>query len=57
MYDDNDEIISIGENHTRDISVYFVFEGQITKPPAVTVRKIRIKNMYFFDLLRIEFGC
>jgi hypothetical protein len=53
----NDEIISIGENHTRDISVYFVFKGQITQPPAVTVRKIRIKNMYLFDLLRIELGC
>ena len=44
MYGGNDEIISIGENHTRDISVYFVFKGQITQPPAVTVRKIELKT-------------
>ena len=48
MYGGNDEIISIGENHTRDVSVYFVFRGQITQPPAVTVRKITVKNIYLF---------
>ena len=57
MYGGNDEILSIGENHIRDVSVYFVFKSQISQPPAATVRKIRFKNIYLFDLLRIRVRC
>jgi hypothetical protein len=43
MYGGN-EIKSIGENHTMDVSVYFVFKGQITQTSAVTARKLELKT-------------
>jgi len=46
MYGSNDEIISIGEKHARYVSIYFVFKSQITQPPTVTVRKIRVESIH-----------
>jgi len=46
MYGSNDEIISIGEKHARYVSIYFVFKRQITQPPTVTVRKIRVESIH-----------
>jgi hypothetical protein len=44
VYGGNVEIIAITEICTVSVSVYFVYEGEITQPPTVTVGQVAIEK-------------